>query len=254
MIHGSKNIQTLKNIKVISLDVDDTLWDFESAMTSALGLTLQRIRHTVSTDAAMQLTVDEMINIRDAVSAQLGGDAAGVEKIRHAAFVKTLNIIGHPDREFATKLYELYMDARFSNVKPFADVPTALTQLANRFQLGIISNGNTHPVRLGLPNAFDFVVFAADCGYTKPDPASSSSPSPKSDTPRKKSSTSATPSKATSQAQATAASEAPGSTAKTQPTQQKSPGPRSPRLTTPGQNPINLTPTPIRSSCLCRRT
>ena len=164
-----QNIQTLKNIKVISLDVDDTLWDFESAMTGALGLTLQRIRHTVPTDSAMQLTVDEMINIRDAVSAQLGGDVVGVEKIRHAAFVKTLETIGHPDREFATELNELYMDARFSNVKPFADVPAALTQLANRFQLGIVSNGNTHPIRLGLPHDFHFVVFATDFGVSKPD-------------------------------------------------------------------------------------
>lgn len=162
--------QTLKNIKVISLDVDDTLWDFESAMTSALGLTLERIRLTVPTEAAMRLTVDEMKAIRDDVSEQMGGDAIGVEKIRRAAFIKTLETIGHPDRELATGLYHLYTEARFSNVSPFADVPCALTQLESRFQLGVISNGNTHPTRLGLPNAFDFVVFAADCGVTKPDP------------------------------------------------------------------------------------
>lgn len=162
--------RALKNIKVISLDVDDTLWDFESAMTSALGLTLERIRLTVPTEAAMRLTVDEMKAIRDDVSEHMGGDAVGVEKIRRAAFIKTLEIIGHPDRELATGLYHLYMETRFSNVKPFTDVPIALTQLANRFQLGIISNGNTHPDRFGLPNVFDFVVFATDCGHSKPDP------------------------------------------------------------------------------------
>ncbi len=164
-----QNSQALKNIKAVSFDVDDTLWDFESAMTSALALTLQRIKQTITTDAAMQLTVDKLIEIRDAVSEQMGGDAAGVEKIRHAAFVKTLETIGHPDREFAADLYHLYMEARFSNVKPFADVPCALTQLASRFQLGVISNGHTHPIRLGLPHKFAFVIFASDHGFTKPD-------------------------------------------------------------------------------------
>ena len=159
-----------KNIKAISFDVDDTLWNFESAMTNALSLTLQRIKHTISTDAATQLTVDKMARIRDAVSMQMGGDATGLERIRHAAFVKTLETIGHPDRELADELYHLYMQSRFSNVRPFTEVAAALTQLSERFQLGVISNGNTPPDKFGLPNVFDFVVFATDCGVSKPDP------------------------------------------------------------------------------------
>ena len=139
-------------------------------MTNALALTLQRIRQTVPLKSAMQLTVGKMMAIRDSVSIRMGGDATGLERIRHAAFVKTLETIGHPDRELATELYHLYMEARFATVKPFPEVPTALTQLATRFQLGVISNGNTRPDRFGLPSVFDFVVFATDCGVFKPDP------------------------------------------------------------------------------------
>ena len=165
-----QNSHALKYIKTISFDVDDTLWDFESAMTNALALTLQRIRQTVPIESALQLTVGKMMAIRDSVSIQMGGDATGLERIRHAAFDKTLETIGHPDRELATELYHLYMEARFSNPEPYADVPAALTQLASRFQLGIISNGNTQPDTFGLPSIFDFVVFATDCGVSKPDP------------------------------------------------------------------------------------
>ena len=163
--------QALKNIKVVSFDVDDTLWGFESAMTSALGLTLERIRLTVPTEAAMRLTVDDMKTIRDDVSEQMGGDAVGVEKIRHAAFVKTLETIGQPDREFAAELYHLYMEARFSDVSPFAEVPYRLdpTGIAIPTRRHL-QRQYPHPTRLGLPNAFDFVVFAADCGVTKPNP------------------------------------------------------------------------------------
>ena len=162
--------QALKNIKAISFDVDDTLWDFQSAMTNALALTLRKIKLSVPNNAASQLTVDKMARIRDAVSGQMGGDATGLERIRHAAFVKTLETIGHPDTELATELYHLYMEARFSNVRPFSEVPDALTRLNPRFQLGVISNGNTHPDRFGLPSVFDFVVFATDCRVSKPDP------------------------------------------------------------------------------------
>ena len=162
--------QSLNNIKAISFDVDGTLWDFESAMTNALAVTLRRIKQAVPNKASTQLTVPKMIDIRDAVSKQLGGDASGLERIRHAAFVKTLESIGHPDQELANELYHLYMETRFSSVRPFAEVPTALTRLANRFQLGVISNGNTHPDRFGLPHVFDFVAFASDCGHSKPDP------------------------------------------------------------------------------------
>ena len=164
------NSQTLKNIKAVSFDVDDTLWDFESAMTNALALTLQRIRQVVPIESAMQLTVGKMMQIRDSVSIQMGGDATGLERIRHAAFVKTLETIGHPNLELATELYHLYMDARSSNPEPYAEVPSALEKLASRFQLGVISNGNTHPDTFGLPKVFDFVVFATDCGVSKPDP------------------------------------------------------------------------------------
>ncbi len=164
------NSHALKNIKTVSLDVDNTLWDFESAMTNALALTLQRISQTVPIESALQLTVGKMAHIRDEVSQQMGGDATGLERIRHAAFVKTLETIGHPDREFATELYQIYMEARFATVRPFPEVPAALTQLADRFQLGVISNGNTRPDRFGLPSVFDFVVFATDCGVFKPDP------------------------------------------------------------------------------------
>ena len=166
----SQNYRTLKNIKAISLDIDGTLWDFESAMTNALALTLRRIKQTVLTDEAMQLTVDDMVHIRDTASRQLGGDAKGLERIRHAGFVMTLKSIGHPDPELANELFQLYMEARFSNTKPFPEVPAALIRLDSRFELGVISNGNTHPDRFGLPNSFDFVVFATDCGFAKPDP------------------------------------------------------------------------------------
>ena len=59
---------TFPDIKAITFDADDTLWDFQSAMKSALGLTLQQLRSIVPNAASAQLTVQKMTDIREQVA------------------------------------------------------------------------------------------------------------------------------------------------------------------------------------------
>ena len=61
------------------------------------------------------------------------------------------------------------MDARFSGTKPYPDVARSLRELKTRYRIGLISNGNSYPERSGLPDTFDFTVFAHECGFPKPD-------------------------------------------------------------------------------------
>ena len=161
--------QALDKIKAISFDGDGTLWDFQSAMESALALTLQHLQAIVANDAALKLTVEKMIETRDVVAKQLGEQAVGLEVIRHTSFVKTLQDIGAPSQELADELYQLYMEARFAGTKPYAEIPAVLSCLKTRYQVGIISNGNSYPERIGFPDVFDFVIFADKCGFAKPD-------------------------------------------------------------------------------------
>ena len=137
-------------------------------MKGALSLTLERIRLRVASPSALKLTVDEMIGIRDMVASQMG-ESSGLEKIRHATFVKTLEAIGHPSPDLSDELYDVYMEARFAGTKPFSEVLEALKSLKARFQIGIISNGNSYPAKVGFPEIFDFAVFADQCGAAKPD-------------------------------------------------------------------------------------
>ena len=164
--------RTLDHVEVrtISFDGDGTLWDFRSVMRKALELTLQQLRLMVANDEAKRLTVQNMIEIRDCVASELGEGVVTHEEIRYAAFVKTLEYIGSPSKAVADQLYQLYMDARFTGLEPYPDVPAALTDLKSRYQIGMISNGNSYPARSGLPNTFHFAVFAHECGFAKPDP------------------------------------------------------------------------------------
>ena len=168
-MQGFKSAQDLDKITTISFDGDGTLWDFRSSMESALTLTLQQLRLIVANEASKHLTVQKMIEIRDSVARKLGEGVVGHEQIRYTAFLRTLEYVGAPSQPVAKQLYQLYMDARFTGTRPYPDVPVGLRDLRNRYRIGMISNGNSYPERCGLPNTFDFTVFAAECGFRKPD-------------------------------------------------------------------------------------
>ena len=160
----------LRNITTITFDMDDTLWDFQSAMKYALAITLQRLRSILPGDPTAGLTVQRMMDIRDGVALEMGEGTVRQEEIRYAAMVKTLELLGSADRVIADELFSIYMEARLAGAKPFDDVPDVLDALKNRYRLGIISNGNNTPQAVGLDDVFDFTVFAHDCGFPKPDP------------------------------------------------------------------------------------
>ncbi|MCE2502100.1 MAG: HAD family hydrolase [Dehalococcoidia bacterium] len=160
----------LRNITTITFDMDDTLWDFQSAMKYALAITLQRLRSILPGDPTAGLTVQRMMDIRDGVALEMGEGTVRQEEIRYAAMVKTLELLGSADRVIADELFSIHMEARLAGAKPFDDVPDVLDALKNRYRLGIISNGNNTPQAVGLDDVFDFTVFAHDCGFPKPDP------------------------------------------------------------------------------------
>ena len=160
----------LRNITTITFDMDDTLWDFQSAMENALAVTLERLQSILPGEPTDRLTVPRMMDIRDGVAQEMGEGTVRQEEIRYAAMVKTLELLGSADPGTADELFSIYMEARLAGAKPFDDVPDVLDALKNRYRLGIISNGNNTPQAVGLDDVFDFTVFAHDCGFPKPDP------------------------------------------------------------------------------------
>ena len=156
-------------IKAIFFGGDDTLWDFRSAMLQALEVTLVELRRMVGNAAAETLTVQRMVQIREAVADDLGEGTTSVEVIRHEALARTLAEVGHPSDDGAQRLYEVYTEARFAATQPFPGATDVLNDLKGRYLLGLVSNGNTYPERVGLGDVFSFVLLAVECGIAKPD-------------------------------------------------------------------------------------
>ena len=162
--------QDMNHIRAIFFDGDDTLWDFRDAMRAALGETLLVLRRIVDNEAADALTVERMVDIREAVAAEMSERTTPVETIRLVSLARALAEVGHPSEDEAQRLFEVYNAARFAATRPFTGVRDLLIDLRGRYQLGVVSNGNTNPDRVGLGGIFSFAVLAQDCGLTKPDP------------------------------------------------------------------------------------
>ncbi len=159
-----------RQITTISFDGDATLWDFEKVMRHSLSITLDELRKCTGTAAVSGLTVDRMIEIRNAVVAELKGKTVNLEEIRFQAFKRTVESVGCADDDLAAGLNALYVKHRFEDIELYSDVIVTLDILRSQFSLGLLSNGNSYPERCGLPDRFSFVVFSQDVGVEKPDP------------------------------------------------------------------------------------
>ena len=156
-------------ISTISFDGDMTLWDFQKVMRHSLKHTLAALQKQVPTQRVLELTVDEMIVIRNQFAEEVKGKIWNLEEIRLCAFERTLEDVGCPDKGLAAHLNAIYRKHRFEDIELYSDVIPTFDVLAPPFKLGLLSNGNTYPERCGLEAYFTFVVFSQDVQIEKPD-------------------------------------------------------------------------------------
>ena len=159
-------------VKAVSFDGDGTLWDFEKVMRGGLGKVLDEFRRILDDPRAFEVSVDDLIQIRDEVAASVPGPGHGstLDEIRRASFVALLERFGVSDKPLADHLATTYFTHRFSVIELYDDTLTTLEGLAGRYRVGLTSNGNTYPERFGLADYFDFVLISEECGFAKPDP------------------------------------------------------------------------------------
>lgn len=155
--------------KAIGFDLDDTFYDFQQVMRHSLKFALDKILEKVPRCGDF-LTIEKMIKIRDQVARQMKGKTTNLEEVRFRAFKKTLEYCGVADEKFARALNRLYLNHRFEDVMLFDEVLPTLERLRQRYVLGIISNGNSYPRKLGLEKYFRFIILSQNVGVEKPDP------------------------------------------------------------------------------------
>ena len=158
------------SIRLITFDLDDTLWHTapviqgaETALRDWLRLNAPRLG-------------DFSIEVLGAIRRQLVEHEPAlrhrISELRRRILLHALCEAGYPPHEaqaMAEQAFAVFLLARHA-IELAPDILPTLEALANHYTLGVITNGNADVRRLGLADYFRFALCAEDLGIGKPDP------------------------------------------------------------------------------------
>ncbi|CAE6950961.1 MULTISPECIES: HAD family hydrolase [Pseudomonas] len=157
-------------IKLITFDLDDTLWDVTPVMQDAE--TALRNWLVMYAPKLGAVPVEHLWAIRNRLLEAEPGLKHRLSELRRRILLNALCGAGYPASEakaLAETGFQVFLAARHQ-VELFAEVHPTLEALASRYKLGVITNGNADVRRLGLADYFQFALCAEDLGVGKPDP------------------------------------------------------------------------------------
>lgn len=158
------------SIRLITFDLDDTLWDNRPVIMGAE----TAMRDWISAHAA-RLASQPVDYLGQTRSRLLEGEPSlryRLSELRRRTLRHALEGVGYAADEaqhLAEGAFQAMLEARHA-ITFFADTVTTLERLANQYQLGVITNGNADVRRLGLADYFSFILCAEELGVGKPDP------------------------------------------------------------------------------------
>lgn len=160
----------LHDIKLVSFDVDDTLWDFMHMMHAGLDTILAEI--VALGDGYAHLTRDAFSERYMALVPDYDPATAPWNELRRRLLQTVLTEGGHPDaEEYSHDLVARYLDAWRANLRFFPGARETLAALQERYTLAWSTNGDHGPELGALTEYFDVIAMPATTGVAKPDAA-----------------------------------------------------------------------------------
>ncbi len=155
-------------IRVISFDLDDTLWPCKPVIQRAE----QQLYTWLTEQAPMIVANYSIAQMRDHRLAYMRDHphiAHDLTKVREGSLQQLMTLYGYPD-SLATKATSVFRHAR-NRVTPYPDVLPVLTELRGRYKLVSVTNGNAEIEQTPLSGSFHKSFTAAQAGAARPDPA-----------------------------------------------------------------------------------
>lgn len=163
------SFSAIKVIKVITFDLDDTLWDVAPTLIAAeeavyrwLGEHSPAVTTRYSPDALRKLRWQLWKNRPDL--------AHQISQLRIESLQEIMQMAGY-DKAIARRqslaAFEVFIAHRHQVVL-FDDVETTLQILHKDYSLGVLTNGNADVKRLGIGQYFDFAFTAQQLNASKP--------------------------------------------------------------------------------------
>ena len=159
-----------KKIRVITFDLDDTLWDNVPTITKAEIETRKWIENKVGKINWGDL--NDFLNLREELIKEDVSIKWDISKLRKEIFRRKLAHI--TPEKYRNKLVEdafTVFISRRHEVKLFDGVEIALKQLSKNFLLGVLTNGNADIFRFNIGKYFSFSVSSLEAKNSKPNRA-----------------------------------------------------------------------------------
>ncbi len=156
---------TLNNIRTITLDLDDTLWEIhpvikraEQCLYAWLGENYPRITELY--------TRTDLRELRSQVIAEFADRAHDLTFLRRTILERVAAAAGY-ETHFIDEAFDVF-DAVRNDVDIFPEVVPTLETLRGHFKLVALTNGNANLESIGIAHLFHNIVTAAEAGAAKP--------------------------------------------------------------------------------------
>jgi HAD superfamily hydrolase (TIGR01549 family) len=159
----------MQRFKLITFDLDDTLWHAKPAIDRAVQLWYDHLSQQFPR-FGRQFDETSLARLRQQLATH-DDYRHRVSALRIALATTALEQCGYARHEAergAEEAFHVFHAARHQ-VSLFADVEATLQALARHYRLGVITNGNADIERLGLARYFSFALRAETINVSKPD-------------------------------------------------------------------------------------
>ncbi len=161
----------MPEIRLITFDLDNTLWDVgqvirhaEATMNAWLDAEVPAYRETIQSEDLMVL--------RERIAKDRPELRHDVSAFRREVLFQGMRRLGHADgeaRRLAEGAFAVFFAAR-QEVEFYEHALETLAHLQARYPLAALTNGNAHVSSIGLDRYFSFALSSADVQASKPAP------------------------------------------------------------------------------------
>lgn len=154
-------------IKVLSFDLDDTLWPCFPTILRAEKLLYQWLSDHVP-EITLHYDIHQLRDKRRSLYSQQPELAHDLTKLRIRSFEVLAEEFDLAD-DWIAPAFEIFYEAR-QQVTLFDDVQPVLDELKKDFRLVSLTNGNADIIKTGVDHWFDFALNSASIGKLKSEP------------------------------------------------------------------------------------
>jgi len=156
----------MRDIRAVTFDLDDTLWEIAPVIARAERKVYEEIRNRFPR-VSQSYELEDIQIVRQEILEMNPSVAHNLTEVRRLTFRRMFSECGYEPDE-SSVLLQQYLDLRH-DVEFFLDVMPALEFLSERYKLMTITNGNADIERLGISRFFQGHISAGSFGVLKPD-------------------------------------------------------------------------------------